>query len=68
MKEPKHVFKIIYSEEDDVYRIVDLTDTSIVGVTEMYVSWDEYDRETRVERNREIKEKKVVDEVEYKEI
>lgn len=60
MKEPKHEFKIIYSEEDDVYRIVDLTDTSIVGVTEMYVSWDEFDRETRAERNREIKEKKVL--------
>lgn len=29
----KHQYKIIYSKEDAVYRIMDLTDTSIIGIT-----------------------------------
>lgn len=51
----KHSFKIIYSNEDDVYRILDLTDTSIVGVTEMYET--DMDREGRVFLHNEIKTK-----------
>lgn len=51
----KHQFKVIESAEDDIYRIIDLTDTSIVGVTEMYETDDEFDREWRIEKNKELK-------------
>lgn len=54
----QHSFKIVYSNEDDVYRILDLTDTSIVGVTEMYET--DYDREMRIIKHNEIKTKKVL--------
>ena len=54
----KHQFKVIYSYEDDVYRILDLTDTSIVGVTEMYETDDEFERKWRAEKTKAIKEKK----------
>lgn len=54
----KHQFKIIYSNEDDVYRILDLTDTSIVGVTEMYET--DWNREGQVTLYNDIKTKKVI--------
>lgn len=54
----QHHFKVIYSAEDDVYRIIDLTDTSIVGVTEMYENDDEVDKEVRAELYNEIKSHK----------
>ena len=41
----KHQFKIIQSHDDDrVYQIVDLTDTTLVGITEMLESDDELER------------------------
>ncbi len=53
----QHKFKIIHSIEDevDVYRIIDLTDTSLVGITEMLENDDDLDRITRAEYSREIK-------------
>lgn len=54
----KHTFKAIYSEDEEVYRIIDLTDLSIVGMTEMHVNWDETDREYRAALNKDIKAKK----------
>lgn len=54
----QHRFKIIHSNEDDVYQIIDLTDTALVGVTEMFENDDYLDRQKRAEYTREIKENK----------
>ena len=51
----KHKFKTIHSKEN-VYRIIDLTDTRIVGVIECYSSFDKAEREKKAARNKEIKE------------
>ena len=56
----QHKFKVIYSPEEDSYRIIDLTDSSIVGVTEMLKSDNEYDRGVRAFRAKEIKAKIVL--------
>ena len=56
----QHQFKVLYSYDDEVYRIIDLTDTSIVGITEMYKNDDEWDKKWRVESNKELKDKKRV--------
>ena len=53
----QHQFKILYSE-DDVYRIIDLTDTNLVGVTEMYESDDWLERKWRAQSTKGIKSKK----------
>ena len=55
-----HRFKVIYSEEEGLYRIIDLTDTYIVGVTEMFESDDEFDRESRVNLYNGIRSKEVL--------
>ena len=54
----QHRFKVVHSSEDEVYRILDLTDSSIVGITEMYETDDEWEREERIKRTKELKEKK----------
>ena len=54
----KHKFKIVRSTdvwEENVYRIYDLTDTSLVGITEMFEHEDEVDRRKRTEYSKEIK-------------
>lgn len=53
-----HQFKLILSSEDDVYRILDLTDTSLVGITEMFKNDDEIERTVRAEYTKEIKANK----------
>ena len=55
-----HLFKVIFSDEDNVYRIIDLTDTSIVGVTEMLETDDELASKWRIEKNKDIREGKVI--------
>ena len=56
----RHKFKVIYSSEDDVYRILDLTDTSIVGRTEMFDDFFDYEREQRIEYYKQIKSKQII--------
>ena len=53
----QHKFRIIRSEEDDVavFRIVDLTDSALVGIVEMLDDDDEFDREMRADYIKEIK-------------
>lgn len=51
-----HQFKTIYSKDEEVYRILDLTDPSIVGVTEMFFS--DIEKEYRAEATKEIQSKK----------
>lgn len=51
-------FKLILSSEEDVYRILDLTDTSLVGITEMFENGDERERAIRAEYTKEIKANK----------
>ena len=53
----QHQFKILYSD-DDVYRIVDLTDTNLIGVTEMYETDDWLERKWRAQSTKDIKSKK----------
>ena len=53
-----HQFKLILSSEDDVYRILDLTDTTLVGITEMFKNDDEIERTVRAEYTKEIKANK----------
>lgn len=53
-----HQFKLILSSEEDVYRILDLTDTSLVGITEMFENGDERERSVRAEYTKEIKANK----------
>ena len=55
--EPHH-FKIIHSPEEEVYRIVDLTDTSLVGITELFENEDVYERSIRAEYTNEIRANK----------
>ena len=54
----QHQFKIIYSPEEEVYRILDLTDTSLVGITEMFENDDTQGRAIRAEYTNEIKANK----------
>lgn len=56
----QHRFKIIESNEDDIYRIIDLTDSSIVGITEMYETDDKYEREWRAQKTNDIKTKRIL--------
>lgn len=56
----KHKFRIIHSYEDEVYRIIDLTDPTIVGITEMYENDDEYDRESRADYIHQLAEKRIL--------
>lgn len=56
----QHQFKVLYSNDDEVYRIIDLTDTSIVGITEMYKNDDKWEKKWRVESNKELRDKKRV--------
>ena len=56
----QHRFKIIYSNEDEIYRIIDLTDSSIVGITEMYQTDDKYEREWRAQKTKDIKTKQIL--------
>lgn len=51
----QHQFKVLYSKEEDVYRIIDLTDAAFVGITEMFENDDEYERSKRAEYIKEIK-------------
>lgn len=51
----KHYFKAIEDSDYDIYHIIDLTDTSIVGVTESYLSKDVYERSRSIAKNKEIK-------------
>ena len=53
----QHQFKILFSD-DDVYRIIDLTDTNLVGVTEMYETDDWLERKWRAQSTKDIKSKK----------
>ena len=54
----QHQFKIIHSPEEEVYRIIDLTDTSLVGITEMFENEDVYERSIRAEYTNEIRANK----------
>lgn len=51
----KHLFKIVYSKQENVYRIFDLTDTALVGITEMFEDGDEYERDIRAQYINEMR-------------
>ena len=53
----KHQFKVIYLSDEDVYRIIDLTDTSLVGRTEMFDDFFDDEREQRKQYYKDIKGK-----------
>lgn len=50
----KHQFKILDINAPEEYRIIDMTDTRIVGVTECYDSITEADKSLRISRNKDI--------------
>ena len=54
----KHQLKIIETEGE--YRIVDLTDTRIVGVTESYDDYNKASKELSIELHNDIKAKKTI--------
>ena len=56
----KHQFKIIHSCEEEVYRIIDLTEPILVGITEFLKSEDETDKSVRVSYTKKIKAKEII--------
>ena len=57
----QHSFKKIKtSESEELYRIIDLNDTDVVAITELYEEDDELDKRWAIRRNKEIHEKSVL--------